>query len=267
MILTACDSAYLKEAACLIRSCARYVPEQKFYLFLVNGENITDETFRSWHPQIMVDRVLWNFEPQRWHGLMCAARSGPIEKALHQYHEKLLYIDSDCLVRAPLNEVFQALDHCDLMVKYRPQMEQLGAAGTYFASKFNSGVVAIRPSDPGLRFAHNYHQAIQEFITSGKPLELPLEEEKIISVFDQELLYATYLQLKEDLTFTPLPDKFNDSKFNPGSAIWHGKGTARTHPLYRLERAHYQHQRLSPIFTVFSSILFAARATKRKIIP
>lgn len=267
MILTACDSSYLDEAACLIRSCARYAPEQSFYLFLINDQNTPDESIQKWHTDILIDRVFWPIKGERWRGIICSARSIPIEKALKKYHQKLLYLDADMIVRGSLTGLFHDLDLYDLMIKHRPQLNHLGPTGSQFASRFNSGVIAIRPSSGGLKFAQEYNLALQNYVNSGKPLVLPLLGEKVVSYIDQELLFLTYLRLKNEITFSPLPDKYNDAKFMPDSLIWHGKGTARNHPLYRLEKAYYQHRRLSPLFTVFSSILFAARAAKRKIIP
>ncbi len=265
MILTVCDALFLNEAFCLIKSCARHMPEQPFYLFLVNDQNTPDETIQKWHPDIVLERVSWPFQSERWRGIMCSARSIPIEKALEKYRQKLLYLDADTLVRGPLTDLFHDLDRYDLMIKHRPQLNHLGPAGSQFASRFNSGVIAIRPSSVGLKFAHEYNLALQGYVASGRPLELHLLEEKIVSYIDQELLYLTYLRLKDGLSFYPLPAKYNDARFMPDSLIWHGKGTARSNLIYRIEKNKFWVARFSWIFSTLNWILLKSRSIKRRL--
>ncbi|MBV7338397.1 hypothetical protein KFU94_61255 [Chloroflexi bacterium TSY] len=148
-------------------------------------------------------------------------------------------------------------------MKHRPNLKHIGAAGTPYASSFNNGVIAIRPSESGLRFAQRYDERLQEFIDSGRPLEIYLEEHKIQCIVDQELLYVTYLELKEQIKFLLLATKFNDAQFDPNSIIWHGKGTARSHPLYALEKMRYEHAYLFHPLSLVSKALIMAHQFKR----
>jgi hypothetical protein len=265
MIVTACDENYLFEARNLIASCRRHEPNQRFYLYLVNSQNVSDATIARWHPKILIERVQIKYDSQKWRGLMCTIRSIPIVKALENYREKVIYLDSDIIIRAPLTKLWNALEYVDLMVKYRPWGNHLGAAGTNYASKFNSGVIAINSSDNGIRFAKEYSQNLSNFIASGQPLERRLPEEKIVSIVDQELLYVTYLNLKEYIHFQPLPEGYNDAKFLLRSVIWHGKGTARNHPLFRLEKVRCQNQFFYLFLFPVSQLLSLLRSFRSKI--
>lgn len=264
MLLTACDSEYWAEAEILIKSCARHEPNQRFYLFLVSCDPTLDSLVKTWHPNIIIDRVVWPYEVEPRPGMLYCIRSIPLRKVLETYREPTIYLDSDTLLRGPLTELFEALKTCDLTVKLRPQLRHVGAAGTPYGSTFNNGVIGIRPSAAGIRFVQEYDRTLQEFVTSGKPLTIYREEIGIRFVVDQELLYVTYLSLEDALLFKPLPSKFNDAKFDPASIIWHGKGTARTNPRYVKEKLRYSNKLLFYPFSVYVSLLSLLRSIKHK---
>jgi len=248
MILTAVDDNFLGEAVSLIKSCARRAPRQRFYLFLVNSSEARIAQVCRLHPNLIVEHVQWPYDSRRWRGLMCSARSGPILHVLQVYKEPVLYLDSDMLVMGPLDELFGELEAYDLLVQYRPHANVSGAGGTRLAGKFNSGVIAIRPSDVGIDFARQYDHRIREWIDTGKPLCKHDEEVGVSTCIDQEFLCLVYEEFKERLRFAPLPIKFNDSRFRPGSIIWHGKGVARKRLPYVLGKLSYNNMFVYYIF-------------------
>jgi alpha-N-acetylglucosamine transferase len=176
---------------------------------------------------------------------------------LQEYKEPVLYLDSDMLVMGPLDELFGELEAYDLLVQYRPQADVSGAGGTRFAGKFNSGVIAIRPSDVGIEFARQYDRRITEWIDTGKQLCKYDEDSGIETCIDQEFLYLVYEEFKDRLKFAPLPDKFNDSRFRPGSVIWHGKGVARKRLPYVLGKMSYDNVLAYCIFSLIRFPFFS----------
>jgi len=268
MLLTACDETYLlKEARTLIASAARHAPDQRFYLFLVNSNSVSDATIQSWNPNIIIERATWPHQRDRWRALMCCARSIPLQKILEEYGEPTIYLDSDTVLRGPLTDLFEALETHDLLVHFRPERVQTGAAGTPYGSTFNNGVIAIRPSAVGIRLAREYNKRLQEYITSGNPLEVFRQEYGISFVIDQELLYVTYLQLQDEVKFNPLPIRFNDTGLRPGGVIWHAKGGgARSRPLYLQEKFYYENRALFYLLFAYHSILNAGRNLKRILV-
>jgi hypothetical protein len=238
-------------------------PDQQFYLFLINADTPSDREINSWHPNLIIERVWWQYDPVNWRATMSSARSIPLEKVLKEYREETIYLDSDIIIRGPLVEIFSSLKEYDLTVKFRPQLNQRGPAGTDYAAKFNAGVIGIRPSPIGLKFTRRYNQLIQNHISSGKPLVYYLEEEKINSWIDQELLFVTYLEYQKELLFKSLPEKYNDAKFHNESIIWHGKGTAYKHPMFTTERMRYDYPVLYHPLGTFNQILSLSRNIKR----
>ena len=264
MIITACDKNYLSEAEVLIKSCARQEPNQRFYLYLVEGTPDQVLIVKSWHPNIIVERVSWPYQELR-SGMINCVRSMVLEKVLETYSEPTLYLDSDMIVRSGLAELFSLLEIYDLTVLFRPQLEHIGVAGTPYANKFNSGVIGIRPSPVGKYFARMYNEALKSFINSGNPIVRFSDEYGINVWADQEFLYVTYKELKDKLQFKSLPSKFNDSKFNNNSIIWHGKGTARNHPSFVIEKKRYTQEFFYHPLGMVNWILWRLRQLKKQL--
>lgn len=111
MLLTAStyDQYFFDETQYLIKSCAKFEPTQKFYLFLINADKSVDKEIQKWHSYIIIDHAKFKYDPEKWRGLMCSARTIPLEKALTTYKEPLIYLDSDILLRGPLKELFDQL--------------------------------------------------------------------------------------------------------------------------------------------------------------
>jgi lipopolysaccharide biosynthesis glycosyltransferase len=240
VILTAVDDSFLPEAIYLIKSCGRYEPQRRFYLYLVNSSEERAAELHKYHPNLIVEHVQWDYEANRWRGIMCCARSIPILHILETYNEPLVYLDSDVLVVGDLGELFAEFESTDLLVKYFPDRDVLGAGGTKHGAKFNSGVIAISNSEQGKEFAREYNRRLREWIVSGKDICKTDESCGINTCVDQEFLYVVYEEFKERIRFKPLPLKFNDSKFDRNSVIWHGKGRARKKPQYVREKLYYQ---------------------------
>jgi hypothetical protein len=185
---------------------------------------------------------------------------------LEEYREPALYLDSDILVRGGLDEVFGSLDYCDLIVLHRPQLEHVGIAGTPHASKFNSGVIAVTSREAGVRFARRYRDLLDAFIGVGAPALEYKEDYGVNVALDQELLYVTYLEMRNALSFSPLPVRFNDSRFRLASAIWHGKGAARRHPAYVIERLRYRHPFLFHPMGCATALLYVLRRCRLRLL-
>lgn len=265
MLLTACDDKYLSEAEILIKSCAMHEPNQRFYFFLISSNCSLKSRIKSWHPDIVIECVQWPYNVPPRPGMLYCIRSIPLQSVLEKYREPTIYLDSDTILREPLFEIFEDLQTYDLLVKKRPELEHTGAAGTPYGSTFNSGVIAIRPSDAGIRFAKHYNRILETYIASGKPLIRYQEDIRIRFVVDQELLYVVYHELKDQLLYKPLPNKFNDAKFSPDSIIWHGKGTARENSYYVKEKLRYGNPLSFYAFSLYLLMRRFAGSVKRRL--
>lgn len=239
MLLTAVDKKYLfAEAQFLIKSCAKFEPKQRFYLYLVNTEKYWDKEIKKWHQNIIIEHAEFSYDPEKWRGLMCSARSMPLESVLTSYKEPTIYLDSDILLREPLTELFEQLKDNDVLIRLRSELKLKGPAGTEHSSKFNSGVIAVSPTEQAIKFVKEYNGRMHNHIASGEPAILNLGN--VCTYIDQEYLYLVYLDMKDNLKFRPLDIKFNDPYFNDKSVVWHGKGVARTALKYKREKSRYE---------------------------
>lgn len=264
MILTTADETYIPKAKTLIQSCARHAPDQLFYLYLINVDKTRDREIYAWHPNIVIEHVDWDYKPHRWRGLLCSARSIPLFRSLQNYKENVVYLDADTIVRHSPVDLFAILDDHHLTVKYRPRLNHLGPTGTLYASKFNSGVIGIQYSELGVAFAKRYNEILWNFNNSGRKLHVDLINEKIVTYPDQELLFVAYLEFQNKIKFMALPEGYNDSKFLPKSTIWHGKGTAYNHPIFRIERNRYNGRFRYFTFGGLNFVLQIARMIRNK---
>ncbi|MCB9855464.1 MAG: hypothetical protein H6818_07215 [Phycisphaerales bacterium] len=265
MLLTAVDDKYLDEAQYLIKSCARHAPQETFYLFLVNSSPERVAPLQRIHPKLEVEHVSWPYDRENWRGIMCCARSIPIAKLLHSRNEPLVYLDSDTILRGPLDGLFEELKEHDLLIRLRPDDTLIGPGGTPHGAKFNSGVIAVRPTPATLEFTQEYDRRIRDWIAAGKPIIEQRPEARVNVYIDQEFLYLSYESLKDRLRFKPLPEKFNDAKFRPDGVIWHGKGTARRHPAYRIAKLSLDSRLRAAAYAVVSSPLSLAYFVVRRI--
>jgi hypothetical protein len=252
MLLTACDAQYLlAEGEGLIRSCARSAPEQRFYLFLVNGETVTDSRLHGWHPNLIIERVSRPYDAQNWHGQMCCARAAPLARVLAEYGEPTIYLDADMLVRSSLKPLLAELAQCDLMVLHRPERVQIGAAGTPYGSSFNNAVIAVSPTEAGRKFAQAYANRLRDYMASGQPIEAYRPEYGLHFYVDQELLYVTYLDHRRQVRFRPLPQQFHNTSLKASATIWHGKGDVRRQPAYVREKLRFTRPHLYYPYSVY----------------
>lgn len=264
MIITACDKNYLSEAEILIKSCARQEPNQRFYLYLVEGTPDQVLLVQSWHPNIIVECTAWPYKDQKF-GMMYCLRSIPLRKVLEQYREPTIYLDSDIILRTNLKSLFEMLEHYDVIVRYRPGLNYIGAAGTPHGATFNNGVIAIRASKQGIRFAQEYDLVLEKYLLSGKPLTTYNQKLGMKFVVDQELLYVVFESMKDHIVFEPLPEIFNDARFNRKSVIWHGKGAARKHPAFVIEKKRYKQKFFYHPLGMVNWILWRLRQLKRQL--
>ena len=229
MIVTFCtllDSAYLPIAEALIKSLARWHPDTRLHIGIVGLSDEQRYLLETWHPRLS----LWD--------TYCPPAQIPTKKAslilnaIDLYHQPVLYLDADTIVRGSLQTIARWLHQYDLTILHRPDLQTTGPMGTLHAAKFNAGVVGIKNTP----WTHYYLSRVEAHLNTCLT-----HFHEDITLLDQEAFYLAYQRYKHRVRLAPLPAAFNDCHFSPHSTIWHGKGSAKRHLLFRAESLYYIH--------------------------
>jgi hypothetical protein len=235
MIVTISDESnyLLSVTKYMILSLAKYMPNEKLFVIIVNGEGKYDDVIKQWHPNLYIEHYKINGDNKK--GLYFTFMVLPLYNLLTKYNEPLIYIDGDTIIRNSLDSLFDELLNVDIMVRYRPNLDFIGPIGSKYGARINSGIVALSNNKIVKEFVKEFRNKIINFIDSGKePIAWNKEKTSLTGV-DQELLWLLIEEYKDKIKFFPLNDKYNDSYFISSSSIWHAKGVTRTYPEYLIE--------------------------------
>ncbi|MCP4651126.1 MAG: hypothetical protein GY853_13755 [PVC group bacterium] len=136
-------------------------------------------------------------------------------EALKEGYEKVAWIDSDVIIRAKLGD-FWDVKPCELKVIYRRKKKD--------HIKFQSGVFVIGNSSEMRKYIWKWAKTI-----------IDLKKAKWYD--GQELMCE--LVLKYKIKQIDMPIKYNDSKFNADSVIWHCKSSHFSYEKYQKEYRKY----------------------------
>jgi hypothetical protein len=131
---------------------------------------------------------------------------------LESHHGPLLFLDADCLILEPLDELVALLNEGDLAVKYRP--------GNCLSALFNAAVLLARRTPATLTAVKTWAERGRDFAHLHRFSEQGAFAEGIIAAQAQ-------------LRFVPLPDRFHMFPVKgvggppPGCVILHNKTSNR----------------------------------------
>jgi hypothetical protein len=266
MLTTIIDQKHLfKEAKYLIKSCMKYMPDEKFVLNLINVAKNVDKEVESWHNNIIIRHLSLKIQKERYEGYMYCAMSFPLYDLLTEFNEPLIYLDADIVLRGRLDEIVNDLNKYDLMIRYLPFQNRRGPTTLKDGAKVNNGVTAIAPSTGGKLFAKNFREKILNYLDMDKNSIFWHEDIKITTCIDQEFIYVTMKELEKEnrIKIFPLDNKFNDSYFLDSSLVWHAKGSARIHSKYLKEKAKYDESKIDEVY--FNQYIIIAKNKIKKI--
>lgn len=114
---------------------------------------------------------------------------------LESHPGPLLFLDSDCLILQPLDELLAMLDHCDLTVKYRP--------GNCFSGLFNAAVLLVRKTTATQLVVRTWAERGRDYAHLHRFSEQ--------GAFAEGMLWA-----QRELRYLPLPERFHMFPVKPG---------------------------------------------------
>lgn len=233
MFLFVCDESdyLLNETRWAITSLARHEPAHRVRLVLFDSTGRHDAQLRRWHPRLEITHFVPDMPVDRSKpGYFFSYKALIFEAALQATDEDMIFLDGDIIVRGPLSPIFETMGRADMAIRYRPSLDLEGPMGSSGAARFNAGVIALRNSERTRALMGEVRRLIVSHLEQDGDTQ---SDGPAITGIDQEALWIAYEHDRDRIALHPLDDSYNDSYFWPDSVIWHAKGKARRHHMYR----------------------------------
>jgi len=236
MITTIVDKNYLyKEARYLLSSIYKFMPSEKIYLFLVNcNENVKKDVL-SWNPNTIIDFREFNVPKELYKSYMYVMMTFTFDWLLNEIKidEDIIYLDADIVLKDSIVELYK--EKYDLMFRYHPFNRIKGPTTEECGGIMNNGCVFMKNNAVMKEYSKSLKFNIQNYLDRGKNPVIYVEESKVITCIDQEMLFTTYIEMKDKINFFPLDNIYNDTQYTKIGKVWHAKGVHRTYPEYLIE--------------------------------
>jgi tetratricopeptide (TPR) repeat protein len=220
VVVTACDHRYFRRfARALAASVQINAPGCDLHIHAFNPEPGFDEEVATLGTglattQLTVSRETAPGADPVYFSNMRAVRLHQIMAACGR---RLIALDTDSLVRGPLDGLDAALDGCDMAVTLRPDRAEI-------AQKWLATTLVLEPTASVRDLLNGYH------------------EDRLAWRLDQCVLYLVHRQMTHEgsaPSLAPLPNTYADSGLAPDSTIWAAKGERKTAPAFVAEAAGY----------------------------
>jgi len=235
MIVTVADEGtyLINVTKYMILSLAKYMPEHKCCMVIINGNGKYDNEILKWHPNIFIKHL--RFKEGLGQGIYFTFMALPLEDLLEEYNEPLIYLDGDIIIRNSFSKLFDELNTYDILIRYRPYLDFVGPLGSIYGARTNTGVLVLANNKRTHSFVKKFKIQIVEYIKNNISPIAYNEGNTVLTGIDQELIWTLIEKNKHSIKFFPLNDIYNDSYFSKEGIIWHAKGVSRKYPEYLIE--------------------------------
>ncbi len=228
VVTSACDHGYFRKyARPLAISLDRNAPGHDLHLHLFNPEPDFDTELA--HLKSCLDNTRLTVSREAMPGADALYFSNMRFARLHQIMaacgRDLFSLDTDSLIRGPLDDLGSAVGDADLAFILRPEKAEIGhkilATSIYFTAS---------PA------ARDFLAHVAGYILSC------VRDKRLAWYLDQSVLYLVYRMMTRDgatLETAPLPTEYADSAFTADSAVWAAKGDRKTEPVFLAEAAKF----------------------------
>jgi len=245
MITTIVDKNYLyKEARFLLASIYKYMPQEKVYLFLVNCPKDVKEDVLSWNPNAIIDFREFDVPQEQYKSYMYVMMTFVFDWLLNEIKtkENIIYLDADIVLKGNIYNLYKELEKYDLLFRYHPFNRIKGPTTEEFGGIMNNGCVVIKNNNVMKEYAKRLKENIQNYLDTKKDPVYYHKDIHLVTCIDQEMIFTTYLEMKDKIKFFPLNNIYNDTQYTKESIVWHAKGVHRTYPEYLIECWKYKRE-------------------------
>lgn len=236
-LVSLADRKYFEYLSVLANSARINFPEAKMHVYLVGMNEKQGEYLRKINKNIIytIENVSFSSEMQK--RCYCTNRRGVILNDLRsKTDDVLVWLDADSIIRKSCSELISISNNCDVAIRFKNKLD--------FSPKrrkkakpvgFMAGLIVVGNSEAAKNFASEYNSMMNpdlwtKIIWSDNQIKASTEidrQSRKIWMANQDILYQTYLKVKDNIKFVDLPNTLLDCSFNPNSVIWSVKASTR----------------------------------------
>lgn len=222
IIVTSVDDNphYMQGLRAYLASIKINSPQSRVRVYLINCEEKYGQTLYLVNSNIEVRHVTSNEQSAYVRNHL---RHGLLLETTRDYNQ-IAWIDNDAIIRKPLDGLWESLTPETLKFVYRKEKRD--------ALKFQGGVYVFGVSEATKKWLWDIMTALAKYNINKKNGDNDW-------YIPQEYMY-TFYKTNKNIEFAPLDQKYNDSKFNKDSVIWHCKHTHFDDPKYQAEYCLYE---------------------------
>ena len=241
-IVTLADPKYFEYLKSLVNSIKQNLPGVKVHAYLVNLKDSHGEILKSIHPNLeyTIENVQFKFDLQK--RCYCTNRRSKILNDLRKSTQDILvWLDADSLVVKNSEEFIDFVKDCDLSIRFKNNSDLSSHAKKKKQKPkgFMAGLIVVGNSEKAKIFTEKYDKMLSQISYKKikadykcKVSQLP-KEIKAIWMSNQDVLFTVYQQIKDQVSFKSLPQRYLDCCFGKDTSIWSVKASNRGSPEFK----------------------------------
>jgi len=217
IITTVDDNPHYQEGLkVFLTSLAKNAPKEKVFVWLINCCNNYENNLHNIYDHLTTKRTRARETSRFTRNYM---RWSIIRKKIKTY-DKILWLDNDAIIRAPLDGIWEGVGEDTLKIWYKESKIKDHL-------KFQSGVFVLGKGKKSNAYCRTIMRKLK----------------KCDGWYSPQLLMYTIFG-KSGLEHIQLKEKYNDSKFKNASKIWHCKSSHFLDKEYQKEYREYLYEKI-----------------------
>ncbi len=223
VVCTVASNDFLVYLERLLASAQKHLPNQMFFIVLVNVDEMKVPYLKSLYrnSEVIHDYVKFNSLAEQ-SGYCTNRRAKLFPLLMDKYNTPIIWVDADSMFVKNAEELITYAGKYDLSVIYRKdhvsfqaslqKLQSLpkGPLGTPFFGVFLNSVIITNNSVSAKELFHDFSKRVEKM--------------PIAWFADQEGLYLSYRKFKDKIVFKPLGRNICSYKMDSASIIWTFKG-------------------------------------------
>lgn len=244
-LISLADRKYFDYLKAMVNSAKMNFPEAKMHVYLVGLNDKHGEYLKKINKNLIytIENVSFSSDAQK--RCYCTNRRGVILDELRDKTDDILiWLDADSIIRGPCSEIISMANSCDIGIRFKNKLDLKSTKNAKSSPVgFMAGLIMVGNSEAAKKFTSEYNAMMchdlwikikwtdKQIKNSGK---IRREVNKIWMA-NQDLLYSTYLKMKDQIRFGDLPNTMLDCSFHAKSYIWSVKASTRDNKIFARE--------------------------------